>query len=166
MTERQKQFLKNDLFYELRMLLGASKMASLSSERKLGNLENYFKDSAYLHIRNLYNFFSECSIHDARVHEFVDCDFDLQLYKKWKGPLHNHVLHIKDTRTRANNIKSGGHLNKMVQTFTEDIKNLWQDWIEATADKTEKELLQSLLLKAQEQADDDYNNSTLIIKER
>jgi len=165
MTTEQELFLK-DLFHELRMLLGAAKMAKLFNENGMGNPENYFKDSVYLHARNLYNFFRGDARHDASVYDYVVHVFDVDLYIKWKNPLHNHVLHIKNTRTEANNEINGVHINTMIQAFANDIEKLWQNWIDVTIDPKTKKLLRDLLKEAQEQADGDYNISVSRIMDK
>ena len=48
----------DDLFYELRMLLGAAAMCDAAEKHNCGNVVNYFKDSVYLHARILYAFFT------------------------------------------------------------------------------------------------------------
>ena len=155
---KQKIFIEEDLFYELRMLLGASKTTQLFDEKSMGNPTNFFKDSVYLHIRNLYNFFWGNANNDASVYDYIIHVFDVSLYIKWKKALHKHVLHIKNTRAKADNEVHGEHLNTMTQNFTSDIVNPWKEWIEVTTDKSIKALLEQTLEIAQKEAQDDYDS--------
>lgn len=159
MIMKDIKFIREDLFYELRMLLGAANVIELLDGGKKDNLINYFKDSVYLHSRNLYNFFSNGGRNDAHVEDYSAHDFDCSLYKKkdkdnktWEDALHNHVLHIKNTRINPNNIIDGKHLNEMPLEFVEDIQRLWKKWIEVTTDTQMKNELSSRLKKAQDLA--------------
>ncbi len=166
MNNKQKDFLENDLFYELRMLLGAANMVKLFDEKDMGNPASLFRDSVYLHARNLYNFFEGCARHDASIHDFTSRVFNLGLYKKWRTALHNHVLHINEKRLKENNTIEGVPIDAMVQEFAKDIEQLWGEWIEFEKDQEIKKLLLSELETALEQANDDYNNSAPRIKDK
>ena len=91
-------FINLHLFYELRMLLGAAKMIKLFDENDMGNPSNYFRDSVYLHARNLYNFFDGEATYDSSIHTYVNYVFDVSLYIKFKSQLHAKVLHIGEPR--------------------------------------------------------------------
>lgn len=162
-----------DLKYELRMLLGAAEIVKQVEQhddvqnkdtQKFGNIVNYFKDSAYLHTRNLYNFFSGCAVHDGSVHDYTLYAFNLSLYKKWKKPLHQHVLHISNARSKPRNKIDGAHINTQIPCFAKDIESLWDKWIEVTTDSREKRALQGALTRAQNEAKDDCNNFVKLIK--
>ena len=166
----------DDLAYELQLLLGASKIIDtlerydsqrLADDRKMGNLVNYFKDSAYVHIRNLYNFFSANTQNDAKVTEYIKgYSFNLTMYRNWKGALHDHALHIKAERknTPRSNAIGGRHLNEMVPDFTNDILKLWQDWIDNTTDKTLEKKLIKILDDAKKATNDDVDKVTELLK--
>ncbi|MBL8015338.1 MAG: hypothetical protein JNK26_04085 [Candidatus Doudnabacteria bacterium] len=149
------------LEYELRMLLGADQMIKLCAlKREIGNPVNYFKDSAYMHTRNLYNFFSN-KRNDANVEDFIQYPFDVTVYNKWSDALHSHALHIKSDRVTPSNVVDGQHLNEQVPNFVSDILRLWQDWIDATNSQTDKQVLVDALARAQKEAQDDYDSMNL-----
>ena len=140
------------------MLFGATKMWSLANSRDFGNPTNYFMDAAFVHTRNLYNFFSGHAIHDASIRQFTQEQFDLTLYCIWKDALHNHVLHINDSRSTPNNVINGAHLNEQVQQFTDDIETLWVKWTEKTTNQTLKNQLTEALENARGESQDDYDS--------
>jgi hypothetical protein len=140
------------------MLFGATKMWSLANSKDLGNTTNYFMDAAFVHTRNLYNFFSGNATHDASIKQFTHEYFDLTIYVTWKSALHNHVLHIKDSRSNPNNVINGAHLNKQVQKFADDVEALWEKWINTTTDQNLKNQLEDALAKAHKESQDDYDS--------
>ncbi len=140
-----------DLEYELRMLLGAAKIVDfLEQNSTAGNLINYYKDSAYLHTRNLYNFFKANTGNDARItsYGYSNASFDLSLYNTWIGPLHDHAHHIKSSRTTPNNVISGSHINEQIVNFANDIEKIFNDWVNIVTDVTVKQLLVDILARA------------------
>jgi hypothetical protein len=139
------------------MLFGAAKMWNLANDKDFGNPTNYFMDAAFVHARNLYNFFTGRAVHDASVRQFTQEQFDLSLYYTWKDALHNHVLHVNDSRSSPNNVIGRVHLNKQVQKFADDIGTLWEKWINITTDQTLKSQLEKALEKARKESQDDYN---------
>lgn len=148
----------DDLQYELRLLLGAAKIASILEKTASGNVINYAKDSVYLHARNLYNFFSGNATNDARVKQFTDHSFDLTTYNLWIGALHDHVLHIKTKRSHnVSNVINGVHLNEKTQDFADDIKKMWTEWRDATLDPVFRVRLTDALDVAQKEAEDDFD---------
>ena len=150
-----------DLAYELRMLLGAAKLCQLFEAYDVGNQVNFFKDSVYLHSRNLYNFFAANANNDAKVTQFIPQTvhtFDLSLYNTWIGPLHDHASHIKTSRHTPTNVINGVHLNEQVQNFANDIERLWTDWINHTSNSALKTQLEDALNEARDQSQDDYNS--------
>jgi hypothetical protein len=147
-----------DLAYELRMLFGAVRICRLFDEFNVGNPVNYPKDSAYLHARNLYNFFAADTRNDAKVTQFTHHQFDLTLYRTWKDALHNHASHIKTSRHTPTNVHDREHLNKQPQKFADDIEKLWVDWIAHTTDPRLKAQLKDGLSAARLEAQDDYDS--------
>ena len=154
-----------DLRYELRMLLGAVKISCLFESSNLGNLVNYVKDSAYVHIRNVYNFFEAKSRNDAKATQFTKHSFDVALYHEWSDALHQHVLHIKTKRTHPNNInKSRIHINQMIPIFAYDIQKLWKELIGQVKDLCVKTQLEDAFLTAEKEAQEDYENAIKQLK--
>ncbi|MEI6533266.1 MAG: RhuM family protein [Candidatus Roizmanbacteria bacterium] len=162
-----------DLSYELRLLLGAKKLCELckchdddekNKNNKFGNVVNYFKDSAYIHVRNLYNFFAANTTNDAKVTQFTNYEFDVRLYKTWINALHTHVLHIKTGRNRPNNVINGRHINTMIPDFTEDIVRLWQEWIDSSNETKIKNELKKALERAEVDAKNDFDSLNNLLK--
>jgi hypothetical protein len=57
-SDRREALAFGDLAYELQLLLGADEIVSFIETQEpdtFGNIVNYFKDSIYLHSRNLLN---------------------------------------------------------------------------------------------------------------
>ena len=154
----------DNLFYELRMLLGASKMCELADTNEWGNSTNYVKDAVYVHSRNLYIFFTNKTRNDD---DLAIKDFELksiysQLYPKhygeWKEAYHDHILHLRKTRTnKPSNLHGTRHLNEQIRNFTNDIISLWETWESLTGNRSIKLLLEAKLLDAKKQSTDDYN---------
>lgn len=156
-----------DLAYELQLLLGSAEVVKkleaydkkqTDDKDKVGNLINYFKDSAYMHARNLYNFFAADTKNDAKVTQYINTYlFDLTTYRQWIDALHDHALHIKTKRgtTSKSNVINGKHLNEMVPDFADDIKKMWQDWIDNTTNSTTRTELEDALKSAEESAESD-----------
>jgi len=167
LSDKQKKFIKDDLAdYELRQLLGSAEIVKLFDKKDMGNLCSLMRDSIYLHARNLYNFFHGIARNDASVYEFTNHVFNVSLYIKWKTPLHNHVLHIKDSRVNPNNVIDGIHINAVALDFASDIEKLWRNWIEITTDGELKKLLEDGLEKAKTDVDKDFENSAPRITEK
>ncbi len=156
----------DDIAYELRQLLGANKVTTELENRNAGNLINYGKDSVYLHVRALYNFFSNRSSFEAKVSDFTSHTFDTSLYNgKWKKPLHNHALHMGDSRThQVSNFDGTEYLNEQVHKFSNDIEGLWIEWISVTTDAVLKQELQDVLDKARLESDEDLRSFIAMLK--
>ena len=156
-----------DLEYELHLLLGASKIiraieqydsVKKNDNEKLGNTVNHFKDSAYIHIRNLYNYFSNATRNDGKVSEYTNHNFNLNLYNQWSDALHQHAVHVRPGRNNPNNEINGVHINTMIPSFANDLDNLWQEWINTTSDSSLKIKLQDALVNAHKESDEDRDN--------
>jgi len=141
-----------DLEYELRMLLGADKMVSLSEEIGLGNQVNFFKDSVYLHARCLYTFFYK---NRKKGHRFEMNEYE----SKWMKPLNEFVMHLdaNGMRTGGLNVQENTHLNEKPHWFATDVVRLWSEWIDNTTNEKLKRDLESSLSKAQADAQNDYD---------
>lgn len=155
-TNERIKFLKEDLFYELRMLFSASMAVQLFEKLDLGNPTNLLKDSAYVHTRNLYNFFSGEKRYDASIKKYIDHAFDLTLYDKWSKALHTHVLHIKTDRLNKLNVVDGTHINTMIPVFAINIEILWLEWHSQEKNIEIKEIIISVFNRAKEESSNDY----------
>lgn len=149
----------NDLQYELRALLGASLIWDLFKAESLGNPTNYMMDAAFVHTRNLYNFFTNNTTYDGSLADFGYPLLNSNLYTNWREPLHRHALHINNGRSRPTNMVGSQHINQMVQLFAADITNLWQQWIaQSTSNAALNSQLVDALADAQKQANDDFSS--------
>ena len=165
--------LKTDLFHELRMLLGAAEMCSLSEQIKLDQPINYFKDAAFVHARALYYFFLENPKDDdfsirQLEQESLYSLFTSKLWKDLRFPLNKFVFHITESRAAqqpVSNIINGRHLNTYTPDIKCDVLRLWRKWMEGTKSKEPRSWLENSLNLAWQQAQDDYCISLQKIKE-
>jgi hypothetical protein len=142
------------------MLLGAANMCLLAEENEWGNVTNYFKDSAYLHARNLYSFFTDRTRDDVSIEDFGHCCMHSELYVKKREALNRRVMHISPGRpTRNETVEPTGssQLNEVVEDFTAELKAMWEIWISLTDEPDIKHQLTAALNDACFQADDDLN---------
>lgn len=154
------------LFYELRMLLGAAKMCTLAEENGWGNATNFFKDSVYIHARNLYSFFTDRTRDDVSIQDFgLSCMYS-ELYDEKREGLNRRVMHISPGRpTRNETVEPVGssQLNELVEEFTAELEAMWEIWTSLTDDPTIKRQLTDALKDADVQSDDDLNRIRLKI---
>jgi len=165
------------LKYELRLLLGATKIVK-TFEKEIGPMEfkniiNYFKDSAYVHARNLFEFFmcDPKSTNDIKINEFAGHNFSIvdyeewvETYAEWKESLNRHVMHISPGRKNPTNSKDGVFLYDQLLHFVEDLENLWGAWVVATVDEDTKQQIKEILEISHKEAEDDLTHITEMIK--
>lgn len=147
------------LFYELRMLLGAAYMCDLAEKNRWEHATNYFKDSAYIHIRNLYVFFTDVSSNDISIEDFGVLKFYSDFYQQWREALNRRVMHISQGRPRRNETlepRGSIQLNEIVKDFVTEIVTMWQIWASLIENADLRRELNSLLTKAKLRAEDDY----------
>jgi hypothetical protein len=152
-----------DIEYEMHLLVGANMAINLlETERQLqdGNLVNYFKNSAYVNIRNLYEFFTseKAGGNDVHIIDFGYTQIPSSLYATWSEALNRRVMHISPGRSKRNNSKeplSSPQLNQQLDAFTKDINDLWDTWIKSEPNETVKDILRQALEDARKKATDD-----------
>lgn len=155
LSVKQKKFIKEDLAeYELRQLLGAAELVKFLDVNDGGNLSSLYRDAIYLHARNLYNFFHGVARNDASIYEFTNHVFDVSLYILWKKSLHIHVVHIKDSRSNPIPLLKGKQISDVAIDFAEDIKKLWQEWIDNSGGELKEMLLDGLNVASRQAKDD------------
>lgn len=143
-----------DLGYELRLLLGADEIisfieahdnAAASNADKFGNIVNYFKDSVYLHARNLLNAFVEHA--DTEIGKIPDAIRSSAYRNRIKRPLERYVMHLESARdqtgTVQNILSDGRHLNEYVHDLTAEVRRCWSEWIDLTGDQELKDILKA-----------------------
>lgn len=95
---------KMDIKYELRLLLGAERIIQLieindsftiPDEKKFGSIVNYFKDSLYIHSRNLLNLLTREVETDLGKIPSVNS----KLYAKLKRSIEKFVLYLNTERS-------------------------------------------------------------------
>ncbi len=124
----KEKFIKNELYHELRCLLGATTVWKIFSNAGKGFDVVVAQDSVLIHARTLFEFFDSRGENKAtmRVDEFGGHDYASQIYNQWKIPINNHLMHLDERRLTPNNIKKKkGHLNEQLEVFTNEILKLW-----------------------------------------
>lgn len=120
-------FIQEALHHELRCLLGAATVWQAFCEANAGFDVIVAMDSAFVHARCLFTFFTEDKGgDDVSVTEFgPTAPYASSMYDEWREPLHRHVLHVAKGRTTPSNLKAAGHLNQQVMPFAQEILRLW-----------------------------------------
>lgn len=148
------------IFYELRMVLGARNLSVIAEKNNWGNAGSYFKDSVYLHSRNLFTFFM------ARGKEGRNVQIDLfdinpfysELFAAKEESLNRRVMHIGPQRPVRNETvepREEDKLDKYIEQFVAELDTMSQLWIELTDDQMLKEELNKYYVKAHQEADND-----------
>ena len=127
MTPAQKRtFIENDLYYELRGLLGSATIWRATQVEQAGFNIVVAMDAAFLHARNLFNFLAAATKNDSSVTEFgVPAPYTSAVYSDWSGALHDHVVHVRPARLQPTNTVGGQHLNQQVEVFAREVLRLW-----------------------------------------
>lgn len=152
--------VKEHLQYEVRILLGAQLLVKATEND--GNLQNYFKDSVYVHTRALYQFFtSGMSGNDTCLEDIGQIKLQSPLYNKWREPLNRRVMHIMPTRLDRNNSQepvSTDQLSDQTDNFCLDIEALWMQWMKK--DSAHSKELTDIWNNAKKEASDDLGYFT------
>ena len=147
-----------DLAYELQLLIGADEIVSFieahdsestSDADRFGNLVNYFKDSVYLHSRNLLNALTNEYL--TEIGPIPSCIRSEQ-FGQIKKPLERYVSHInqaRDQRGESNLASDGRHLNEYTHDLTSEAQRCWSEWIEATHERELQQHLDTAIKPAQ-----------------
>ena len=164
MTEGTQE--TNDLFFELRLLLGADAIVAFIETHdadRFGNLVNYFKDSVYLHARNLLNALT--NEYDTDIGA-IPALIKSPLYGSIKKPLERYIMHVDEVRNGkgVNNRPGGKHLNEYAHELASEAKRCWQEWIDLATDPNHRQMLQSYLDRAEKSAQDDCSALEQLVK--
>ncbi len=147
-----------DVFYELRMLLGASAVCKIAEEQETSNVVSYYKDSVYLHACILYEFFTNDNFKDdASIVQFGHPVIKSLLYPNpLEQRLNRRVMHMNHPRKNATADPIGNQqLNEQIHDIASDIRRLFQKWIDTCTDPKLKAALAALVIEAENQAADD-----------
>jgi hypothetical protein len=137
-----EHYLRRHLANEIRCLLPAAAEWDAQKTMELNEagyeVQVYAMDSAFVHARNLFEFFTEKTTEfhygfDAYAVEKVQS----KLYQKhWKSPLHSHLMHAQD-RTATDRLPSFKEsdqpkpLQDMPVDFAREVVRLWRGFAEA-----------------------------------
>ncbi len=157
MTDSKKQvFLENELYHELRCLLGSATVWQVFKSKGAGYDVIVAEDSAFIHARILFEFFTskKRTKNILRIVEFGPSKYKSNIYAKWKSSLNRHVLHLNEKRLNPNNLKTGEHLNQQIEVFAREILRLWEKFENDSAASS----FQSTLRKVRERAIADAGN--------
>lgn len=149
----RKEIIDKHLAYELKFLLNAAtnwcvyKETLERKEKEDKDFPRHFivytLDSALLHARILYEFFTQDKKNNKYYYfswkDFIDCGgkkLESKLYNRWSNYLHAKVVHLQKGRLEDNDA-----INKMVLCFAQDILLLWDEFSEKITNKDYKQLL-------------------------
>jgi len=126
--EEKAQFISEELYHELRCLLGATTVWKIFSNTEKGFDVVVALDSVLIHARVLFEFFDSRGERNStlRVDEFGAADYASQIYNHWKTSINNHLMHLDSRRLKPNNLKKKkGHLNEQPEVFAKEVLRLW-----------------------------------------
>jgi hypothetical protein len=116
-ASEKKDFISENLYHELRCLLGAATLWEIFKRSDAGFDVATAMDSAFVHSRCLFNFFTDQGSNDVSLVEFGTARYDSPIFTKWGEPLNRHVLHMSKGRNNPTNVIDGAHLKEQVVVF-------------------------------------------------
>lgn len=125
--EEKDRFIKEELYHELRCLLGAVTVWRIFMNESRGFDVIVAEDSSFVHARSLFEFFASSSKNKnlLKASEFGAKKYRSDVYTKWKMALNRHVLHLNAQRLSPKNMKGESHLSEQVESFAREILRLW-----------------------------------------
>jgi hypothetical protein len=154
--DKKKNYLENHLFNDFRWMFCAATEWWIQEEFKRGVIKDgieighhdvYTMDSAFLHARALFEFFTKRrNDYHCSCEEFIAKELQCKRYANWADPLHKHVMHFQ---TRDDPKQLGGFsdgmkaLNKMPVDFALEVRKLWKEFekeLSKTGNVGDKEL--------------------------
>jgi hypothetical protein len=163
---KKEEYIREHLFNELHWLLHAATEWSVQEQMQLRisgyNVQNYAMDSACLHARSLFEFFTgKTSNNHYACDGFLSESLTSGYYEKgnassWSGPLHSHLMHAQD-RSKPQQLKTLDgfkDLNQMPVYFAREILTLWEEFENklGASGLAENEKLQKLAREKREEA--------------
>ena len=134
----REEYIKLHLFYELRWLLAAATEWSIQNQLKLGiggyEVQVYAMDSAFLHARTLFEFFTkETGKNYYGADAFLGPGAVLassSYTSGWVAPLHSHAMHAqcRSSSVPLNSFGVAKDLNQMPVDFAREILRLWKEF--------------------------------------
>ena len=126
-TEQRKlDFIADTLYHELRCLLGSATVWQVFKDEDAGFDVVIAADSAFLHARELFVFFTATGKTDVGVDDLVPSKrYPCALFDMWREPLNRHLFHVSKGRLAPNNVHNGVHLKDQVEVFAREILKLW-----------------------------------------
>jgi hypothetical protein len=156
--EEKSQFIREELYHELRCLLGATTVWKIFSNTEKGFDVVVAQDSVLIHARILFEFFDSRGENKStlRVDKFGVHDYASQVYNQWKVPINNHLMHLDMRRLTPSNVKKKkGHLNEQLEELTKEILRLWARFESDPSAIDFREVLTEARLRAIEDAKND-----------
>lgn len=165
-----KEIKMKDLEYEIRLLLGAKEIINFiqdwdnSRDDKFGNLVNYFKDSAYIHARNIYKIFRDRS----RVDNIAIPKMNLEKLSSFIAPVEKFVMHLDTERNQKSesNIRKGVHINERITEVVSEIEELWREFVNSIKKSSLAMELRNTLAKAKEDALNDTKSLSILLTKK
>jgi len=133
--QEKEEYLRVHLYSELLWLLHAATEWSIQDQWKLEIagyvMQVYALDSASLHARTLFEFFTEGPTkHHYSVKDFLGAPLTSTYKQNWQGPLHGFLMHAQN-RSLPRPLVSAGvskDLNQMPVDFAHEILRLWKEF--------------------------------------
>ena len=133
--QEKEEYLRVHLYNELLWLLHAATEWSIQDQWKLEIagfvMQVYALDSASLHARTLFEFFTEAPTpNHYSVKDFLGAPLTSSYRQKWQGALHGFLMHAQN-RSRPAPLESAGvgkDLNQMPVDFAHEILRLWKEF--------------------------------------
>lgn len=136
MAQTPAEFVQTHLSHELEyMLVAATTWAACHPDRRSAwpkHLVATSEYAAFVHQRNLYEFFCDSKGQVVRKHLGHPRAVKSEVYEFWRKPLNTAVMHLWRRRVSDAPVIGSAHLKDQVAAFATDIHGLWRDFEGAT----------------------------------
>ena len=155
------------LEYHLHLLFGASRIEKSfnnPNQPNIGYLIWYFRNSAFVHARSLYYFFTGTDERDLNVSDFISYNFSFPNLEIWLDAINKYEVHIDKNRDQKLNKINGVAIEDMVVEFATEIETAMNAWVANESDPTEQSKIQKTLDKAIRDGENDCINFIKLIE--
>ena len=161
-----------DIKYELHLLFSSEKIISViekndeskgKDKQKFGNIVNLFKDSVYLHSRNLLNTLTNNALTEiGSIPENVKSDF----YKRVKQSIERYVTHLNGPRNQkgVSNSIEGEYLYELTHKLVKEVRNCMQKWIDSIPIQEDRETVKAIFDYAKNNSNGDKKKFIELMK--
>ena len=127
-NDQKLDFIKNELAYELRCLLGSEVVWRALRREDAGYGVIVAMDWVLVHSRCLFKFFTQShSTVDIALNDLVGMGpYTSPLFTTWEEPINRHVQHISGGRLNPHNIQGEDQLSELMSDFKNEIVTLWE----------------------------------------